>query len=450
MKKCRKKFPMITPSALPAELVGWDDAHSGGFGFQTSRSPEPIRYLGAGHRMTLGMTGSGKAVNSAIPQLLTFEGNAIVLDIKSELFHVTHRWRRDALGQQIIVIDPYNVAGRKGKGCLNPLDIGPLLGCSTYEAAAMLATMFCGISQRTAITRGSTNDEFWQDQATALLTGVIGAALEGKLTGGSSFPSVRAILKSDDAVYKLALLLDQNPPSTPFREEIASFLQTVEVTRSGILSTLTAHFRGLAGEGLEQALGSSSLDLTAFVHGSLKATIYVIVPPEHLISANKFLRLIFGTLLSALYTRRYIPATKTLVQIDEAANLGQFDPIRTGVTLFRGSGVILHTLFQDIDQVITNYSDAKTLVNNTSIIRMLGAGNYWQAAMLGELFGISPRVLMNLEPDEQMLLIDGRPQRCRRVNYLHDDLYAGRFDPNPRYVMVEPQRSVTCNTASGR
>jgi type IV secretion system protein VirD4 len=174
----------------------------------------------------------------------------------------------------------------------------------------------------------------------------------------------------------------------------------------------------------------------------------VIVPPEHLLSANKFLRLIFGTLLSALYTRRYIPATKTLIQIDEAASLGQFDPIRTGVTLFRGSGVVLHTLFQDIDQVMNNYSDARTLVNNTSVIRLLGAGNYWQASMLGEMFGVAPRTLANLEADEQLLIIDGKPQFCRRMNYLTDDRYSGRFDVNPRYAALNNLRDLQSSSSS--
>jgi len=227
--------------------------------------------------------------------------------------------------------------------------------------------------------------------------------------------------------------LDTCAPSKPFHEEIASFLQTVEVTRSGILSTLTSHFRGMAGESLDRTLETSAFSLKDFISGDLKATIYVVVPPEHISSGSRFLRLVFGTLLSALYTRRYIPRQKTLVQIDECAVLGGFDPIRNGITLFRGSGVILHTLFQDIDQIVTNYTDAKTLINNTSLIRILGAGNYWQAKTLSELFGFSPRELLDLKTTEQMIVLEGRPIRCQRVNYLQDEMYAGRFDSNPRY-----------------
>lgn len=435
------------------ELFGWDMSGHHGFGFQRQQTSEPIFYSGAGHRMTLGMTGSGKAVNAAIPELLTFPGNAIVLDIKSELYHVTHRWRRDVLGQDIIVIDPYGVLGLPNSGSLNPLDLQSLLGCSTYETASMLATLFCGLNQRSAVSRGTNNDEFWQDQAVSLMTGLIGMALEGKIPAGPSFPAIRSLLKSDNFIYDLTTIMDENPPSDQFRGEIAAFLQTVEVTRSGILSSLTAHYRGIGGEGVEKAIGSSSFNLSDFVNNRLRATIYVVVPPEQLVSASKMLKLIFGTMLSGLYTRRTIPIMKTLIQMDEAASLGQFEPIRTGITLFRGSGVVLHTLFQDVDQVHQNYSDARTLINNTSVIRLLGAGNYWQAAMLGEMFGIEPRTLMNLDANEQLLLVDGRPHICRRVNYRTDAYYEGRFDSNPRYAafqnLRESQEASTATRSHG-
>ena len=234
-------------------------------------------------------------------------------------------------------------------------------------------------------------------------------------------------------------MLDNDAPSLPFREEIAAFLQTTEVTRSGILSTLNSHFRGLAGENIDRLLNETTFDLEAFVEGELEATIYVIIPPEQLIAQHKLIRLIFETFLSALFTRRYIPQTKTLVQLDECAALGQFDPLRTGVTLFRASGVVLHALFQDIDQLTSTYNDAKTIINNAGIVRVLGASSYWQAKILAGLFGTSPSTLMELGPQEQVLVLDGTPQRCQRVDYLRDQMFADRYDSNPRHARSKPR-----------
>jgi type IV secretion system protein VirD4 len=419
-------------------LLGWDDGFGHHMGFAANVRPTPILMPEPGHRLTVGPTGSGKAVSGSMVELLSYRGNAVVLDIKSELYEVTARFRRDVLGQQIILFDPFNLTGEQTvKDSLNPIDLAPLLGPSLYEAATMIATLFTGIAQRTSHSRNSNNDHFWEDQATQLLIGMVGAAMERKLGESNSFPAIRSMLKSDDAVYNLAVLLDVSAPSRLFKEEIAAFLQTTDVTRSGILSTLHASFRGIAGEGIEHLLSSTSFDLADFVHGRLPATIYIVIPPEQLLAQQKLIRLLLGTILNALYTRRYIPDTKTLVQIDEAASLGQFEAIRTGITLFRGVGVELSVYVQDIDQLFNLYSDARTLINNMAVVRVLKANNYWQANMFADLFGVQPRTVSELGPDEQLLVIDGVARRCRRVNYLTDPEFAGRFDPNPRH----PRRS---------
>lgn len=415
-------------------LLGWDDGFDQHIGFASTIRRSPVLIPEPGHRLTIGPTGSGKAVSGSIVELLSYRGNAIVLDIKSELFAVTARYRREHLGQKIILFDPFNLTqSPDSKDSLNPIDLAPLLGPSNYEAATMIASMFTGITQRTSASRNSNNDQFWEDQATQLLVGMVGVAMEGKLGESNSFPAIRAMLKSDDAVYNLAVLLDINAPSRLFKEEIASFLQTTEVTRSGILSTLSSHFRGIAGDGVEHLLSKTSFDLNAFVHGTLPATIYIVIPPEQLLAQQKLIRLLFGTILNAMYTRRYIPETKTLVQIDEAATLGQFEALRTGVTLFRGAGVELSLYLQDIDQLFHLYSDARTLINNMSVLRVLKANNFWQANMLSDLFGVQPKTVSELGSDEQLLVIDGRSKRCRRANYLTDQHFEGRFDPNPRH-----------------
>lgn len=415
-------------------LLGWDDGFDRHIGFSSVVRRSPVLMPEPGHRLTVGPTGSGKAVSGSIVELLSYQGNAIVLDIKSELYAVTARYRRETLGQKIILFDPFHMTeSTDPKDSLNPIDLAPLLGPSNYEAATMIASMFTGIAQRTSASRSSNNDQFWEDQATQLLVGMIGAAMEGKLGEYNSFPAIRAMLKSDDAVYNLAVLLDTNSPSRLFKEEIASFLQTTEITRSGILSTLSSHFRGIAGDGVEQLLSTTSFDLDAFVHGTLPATIYIVIPPEQLLAQQKLIRLLFGTILNAMYTRRYIPETKTLVQIDETATLGQFEALRTGVTLFRGAGVELSLYLQDIDQLFHLYSDARTLINNMSVLRVLKANNFWQANMFSDLFGVQPKTVSELESDEQLLVIDGKSKRCRRANYLTDKHFEGRFDPNPRH-----------------
>jgi type IV secretion system protein VirD4 len=181
-------------------------------------------------------------------------------------------------------------------------------------------------------------------------------------------------------------------------------------------------------------LTETTFDLEGFIHGTVPTTIYFVVPPAKFVSHARVVRLIFGALIMALFSRNFIPNLKTLFQIDEAAILGPFAPLRLLLTLGRGQGVICHTFWQDLDQVRNSFFDWHTVVNNHGVIRWLGNSNHHQAVQMSGLFGVSPRRLMEMAPDEQALLIDGKFQRCRRLDYLTDEFFQGRYDTNLRYV----------------
>ena len=420
------------------QLLGWETGDSNEIGFHSQYANGAVLFDGFAHKMTFSKTGGGKGISAAIPELQIHPGPMVAFDTNGELYAVTHEWRRKHFGQEIILFDPYGICDPKHRSRYNPFDIARLDNHPIHQAASMLCSLLMGTTLRSAISRNSSNDEFWQDSAFSALTGYIGCALEGKLPGAPNIPSIRSFLKSDDPIYNTAKILDEKKPSKAIHEELSPFIQTTDVTRSGILSTLLSHFRGISGDGIDDLLSETSFDLKRFVDGTLPATIYLVIPPEQLTAQSKLVRLIIGSLVAALFTRRYIPKVNTLIQIDEAATLGMFEPFRMGVTLLRGNGVMFSTMFQDIDQVFRNYDDAKTLINNTSIIRILGASNYGQANTFAELFGVSPKKLMNLEPDEQLLIIDGRLTQCRRLNYLKDEFFRGRFAPNPRYSNRDP------------
>ncbi len=234
-------------------------------------------------------------------------------------------------------------------------------------------------------------------------------------------------------------------------------LQTADVTRSGILSTSQSYLRGLSGSGVLKMLQQTSFDLQGFIQGTRATTIYIVVPPEKLLSHGQLVRLLFGSLMTALFSRKFIPELKTLIQLDEAAALGTFDPLRMLLTLGRGQGVICHSYWQDLAQIKNNYFDWETILNNHSVIRLLGASNHLQATELSRLFGIAPGELTQHNSHTQALFVDGEFIRSRRINYLTDKYFTDRFDPNLRYVdphrsprgiQVEPSLKIqTCRTA---
>jgi type IV secretion system protein VirD4 len=71
------------------------------------------------HAIVCARSGAGKGVSVVVPNLLTYPGSMIVFDPKGELVAITARRRRE-LGQQMTVIDPFNVT-RESATAVNPL-----------------------------------------------------------------------------------------------------------------------------------------------------------------------------------------------------------------------------------------------------------------------------------------------------------------------------------------
>jgi hypothetical protein len=72
-----------------------------GFALGRLRGAGPLYRLG--HILTVAPTGAGKGVGAVIPNLLTYQGSAFVLDIKGENFRVTARARAE-MGHDIRLV----------------------------------------------------------------------------------------------------------------------------------------------------------------------------------------------------------------------------------------------------------------------------------------------------------------------------------------------------------
>jgi type IV secretion system protein VirD4 len=105
------------------------------------------------------------------------------------------------------------------------------------------------------------------------------------------------------------------------------------------------------------------------------------------------------------------------------------------LTLLRAYGVQIWSLWQDWSQLRLLYPlDWETILNNSGIIQVFGMSNGWAAKGCADVLGVRPDELLSLEPGSQILLRPGQgPITCRRIDYLGDSLFRGRFDANPRY-----------------
>jgi type IV secretion system protein VirD4 len=143
-----------------------------------------------------------------------------------------------------------------------------------------------------------------------------------------------------------------------------------------------------------------------------------------------------GTLLVAISRRTRIPARRTLFLVDEAAQLGPLPALRTAITLLRGSGLTVWTFWQDLSQIKHNFPDDwATLINNCGVLQTFGLAHPFLAREWAEVLDCPPRDLLTLPTGQQLVFIPGEGlSRLNKLDYLKDAVFAGDFDPNPRYA----------------
>jgi type IV secretion system protein VirD4 len=67
-------------------------------------------------------------------------------------------------------------------------------------------------------------------------------------------------------------------------------------------------------------------------------------------------------------------------------------------------------------------AQANTLVDNAGVLQIFGARNNRMAQEFANLVGdVSADDIMKMRQDEQILLIEGKPLKCRQARYYSDE-----------------------------
>ncbi|GAA4160271.1 hypothetical protein GCM10022251_38110 [Phytohabitans flavus] len=378
-----------------------------------------------------------------IPNLLHYDGPIITIDPKGENFAVTARYRRQVLGQEIYLLDPFEAVDdatleRVGveRAKLNPFDLIQSFGPHAEGDLTMMASL---IASDAAQSEG--DHRFWDQSAQMLLAGVIGASLDVARSKGEPhrFQSFIDMLFSDDVVYDLAVILDTVGKKSLSRfayRAIADFLRRADKERSGVLSTAHSYLTPYISDALNNYLNTSSISPSLIADGD-NYTIYIVIPPSKLLSHSILLRMWVATMLSAIVQRRTKPRKRTLFMLDECAQLGSLDELKKAITLMRGYGLQVWMFFQDYSQIRSLYpSDYATMVNNCGVFQTFGVPRNAAAILLAEAIGKdAPLDLVQLDRTQQIISLSTEDARILRLmNYLSDGLFAGRFDENPLFA----------------
>jgi type IV secretion system protein VirD4 len=381
------------------------------------------------HVLVVAPTGAGKGRNIIIPTLLYDSSPAIVLDIKGEAAAVTADLRAKCFGHQVTIIDPWYRLG-PNKGQFNPLALidatSPNLGDDAFAIAAMMEA-----------PNDLVREPYWNERATSLIAGIIAHVVSSPNENERSLRRVYELLQADDLVYSLASLLDaQGKDMNRFAySQIAAFLSlSADTTRMCIVSCTHSLIRALASPAVQFAL-DNGLDPQAIVSGA-PHTVYLVVPPEKLVSHASILRLYLSSLMDLMVSRTQRPEQSTLFIIDEAAQLGPMPQLRQAVTLTRGYGVRAMLFLQSLAQLKTMFpNDHEVLIENCGTLISFGHQRLSMSEGVSKMMGdITAEALFAMKPHELVVKI-GREetQILRRIDYLIDQPFADRATPNPMF-----------------
>jgi type IV secretion system protein VirD4 len=429
-----------------------------------------LRLAGEAHLLTLAPTGSGKGIGAVLPNLLDYPGSIVSTDIKGEAYAVSARYRRERLGHTIAALDPFSLVG--GASAYNPLDLVDPARDDAHDIARLIASML-------VVPEPGHHEPFWDEEAASLIAGFVLHVAASSPPAERHLGAVRHLLTL--GATDLSALLDRMARTDAchglIRRAANRIRQKDDRLLAGVLASTNRHTEFLDSPQVLATLKTSTFRLADLKHWRL--TVYLVLPPHHLRTHGRWLRLLAASALRVLTMTPGLPAWRVLLLLDEFGALGRMHSVEEAITYSRGYGVSIWMLTQDLAQLRDLYQRSwETLLANVKVLQAFGTADQFTAEYLSKLTGQAtvsthgtnltrgtstagnllfqhrqrgtaeqsgeaarPLLLADevrrLPADRQLLFISGRePLLVRRLDYRTHRALATRADPNPMYRKI--------------
>ncbi len=363
-----------------ADLIGGD-------GFLIGYVPDengvwqPLTYNGDRHIGTEAPNRSGKGTTSIIPNLLVRDSSVVVIDPKGENAMITAKHRQEVLGQDVFVVDPWAITGLS-TACFNPIDWLVAGDIELSDNAMLLADAII-------MTMGE-NEQFWTEEAKALLLGVmIYVATAPQEEGQRHLGRVRDLLLLDgDDLRKLFMAMLKSPHHA-VRSTGARCLQKDDKLLSNVMASVQAQTHFLDSPRLRESLSRSDFRFEDLKAG--KKTIYLVLPADKLNSHGRWLRLLIQQALTVNARNIEVqPDKPVLFILDELPALGKLTMVEQAFGLMAGFGIQLHAISQDASQLKRIYGDGwESFIANAGVIQYFGSRDRFTAEYFSKLCGVT-------------------------------------------------------------
>jgi type IV secretion system protein VirD4 len=406
------------------------------------------------HTLLFAPTRSGKGVSIVIPNLLQWQGSALVVDVKGELFQLTSGYRSRELGNRCLRFDPTLSESAR----YNPLAEIRLGTLHEVRDAQNVADILVD-------PNGDRTRSHWDRTAHALLTALILHVLytqpEKTLGGCASFLSRPGVDVSKTLRSMVVGPHTEGKPHPVIASIIQAVLDKAEEERSGVISTALSFLDLYRDPLIRLNTATSDFRISDLMNGDRPLTLYLTLPPSDLSRTRSLIRLVLNQYCRRLTEQlefengRPVPhyRHRLLLLMDEFPALGQLAFFAESLAYLAGYGVRCVLVAQDLAQLQSVYGPKESLTSNCHV-RIAFAPNKPETAELlsqmagqmtvhqerltrrvdGPLLGggsltpsetqrrlITPDEAMRLPPDETLIFIAGLPPvRALKAPYYRD------------------------------
>jgi len=298
------------------------------------------------HVLVAAPTGSGKGVGVVIPNLLSWNGSAVVLDIKGENHQLTSGFRK-AHGHNIFVFSPFAENSHR----FNPFDAINPDPRNRFNDIQNIATILLPDNEK---------DPTWSQQGRGLFVAfalylldspdqecTIGNILRHLQTQEDTRDIVKGIMK------KMGDKLDPSAQRSfsNFSQQEKRMSESVKVGLVGALTLWNS-------PSIDAATSATDFDVTSL--RKQKTTIYVVVSLADLAALRPLLKLFFEQVFAAQLRKepQADEPHKILFLMDEFESLGTMDGIVDKLPFVRSFAVRILAIVQGLSQLDQRYTAA--------------------------------------------------------------------------------------------
>jgi len=424
-----------------------------------------LRHDGPEHVMAFAPTRSGKGVGLVVPTLLSWTGSAVVHDIKGENWVLTAGFR--ARFSHCLLFNPTDLASAH----YNPLlEVGR--GINEVRDVQNIADIL--VDPEGALERRN----HWEKTSHALLVGAILHVLYAE-EEEKTLARVATFLSDPQRSFVATLRVmmstnhlgdDKTPRVHPVVASAArALLNKSENERSGVLSTPMSFLGLYRDPTVAEATARCDWRIADLVEAAHPCSLYLVIPPSDISRTKPLIRLVLNQIGRRLTEKLEQPGEgarrhQLLMMLDEFPALGRLDFFETSLAFLASYGVRAFLIAQSLNQIEKAYGEHNAILDNCHVRVAFASNDERTAKRISDALGtateqramrnyaghrlapwlahvmvsrqetarqlLTPGEVMQLSPDEELVLISGMaPIRARKLRYFRDRNFAERVAP---------------------